>query len=76
MDGKSYEIYLTKSHQAAALLRDALEAQRGEKESFVTSWGAANDDPRIPTIYQGWFYALAEYDAPENTRPLYHLTIC
>ena len=78
MDKKSYEIYLTKEHSAAVLLYDALQALDDKREGFSVSWGEAKDDCRIPAIYHegGWFYALAEYEAPENARPLYHLKIC
>lgn len=78
MDKKSYEIYLTKDPGAASLLCEALKAQAKDEGRLTVGWGSAEGDPRIPEIYhkEGWFYAFAEYDAPENARPLYRLKIC
>lgn len=78
MDGKSYKIYLTKDPSAASLLCEALKAQAKDEESLTVGWGPAKGDHRIPEIYHegDWFFAFAEYDAPENARPLYHLKIC
>ena len=78
MDGKSYEIYLTKDPGVAALLCSALREQRDTKERLSTAWGPAKGAHRIPAIYHegGWYFALAEYEAPENARPVYRIKIC
>lgn len=78
MDGSSYEIYLTKDPGVAALICGALQAQAEDEKYSNVGWGPAKGDYRIPEVYHegDWFYALAEYEAPENARPLYHLKIC
>ena len=78
MDGKSYEIYLTKDPGVAALLCSALREQGDTKERLSTAWGPAKGAHRIPAISHegGWYFALAEYEAPENARPVYRIKIC
>lgn len=83
MEGSSYKIYLTKSHEAAELIAGGLKVatpwiKEGGKTLSI-GIGPVNDDKRIPAIYQGrgLFYAIIEYrNGEDRSLPLYEVILC
>lgn len=70
----SYKIFLTKSHEAATILRNGLAAEK-DSSKLCTGWGPAGSADFIPATYKGcgYFYAAAWY---ESDAPTYELVIC
>lgn len=73
----SYEIYITKSIDAAHLISASLEKRM--EQSGYKSIGVAfvsNGCELLPPIYwdRGYFYAVVEYES--GSSPEYKLTIC
>lgn len=70
----SYKIFLTKSHEAAVILRDGLAAKK-DNPKLCTGWGCTDGADFIPATYKdhGYFYAAAWY---ESDAPTYELVIC
>jgi len=73
--GKSWEIYLTTSSEAAALIAHGFTCDLGKEVNGVVSVcnGAADGKDIIPAIYygKGYFYAAAEvlnHDGKNETR--------
>lgn len=83
MEGTSYQVYLTKSHEAAELIAEGLKAAtpwtKNGGKTLSIGVGPVNEDKRIPAIYQGqgFFYALIEYRNGEDfSRPIYEVILC
>lgn len=83
MEGTSYQIYLTKAHDAAkpiaAGLKMATPWTREGGETLSISCGNTDDSGLVPAIYQGLglFYASIEYRNGEDfRRPLYEVILC
>lgn len=83
MEGTSYQVYLTKSHEAAELIAEGLKAatpwiKKGGKTLSI-SCGSADSSSLVPAIYQGrgLFYAVIEYRNGEDfSRPIYEVILC
>lgn len=60
---KTYKVYLTKSHEVARLLQNALWEKYKEEEGRKTGFGCADGNDSIPSVYHGcgYFYAYIEY---------------
>lgn len=70
----SYKIFLTKSHEAAVILRVGLAAEK-DNPKLCTGWGPADGADFIPATYKGYgyFYAAAWF---ESDTPTFELVIC
>ncbi len=77
----SYEIFLTKSCEAARAIARGFDAGSGAREARINSVSSgmvSEDTDFIPAIYQkqGFFYCAIEFTEKDTKPRTYNLTIC
>lgn len=75
----SYKIFITKSAEAARVMREGLMHLHSDEKAVSISQGCVGDSLKIPAIYHdhGNFYAMLEYRNGDTGYPQnYEIIVC